>query len=210
MKLYKNIDNIEVGIDEAGRGSLIGRVYVGAVIWHKDDLIKEPFIIQDSKKITRRRRAILKDFIQENAVEYSVAYAEPEEIDQENILKITLRTMHRALKQLKTEFDSILVDGPYFNEYYRHGIPVEHECVVGGDGLYKSIACGSILAKEYHDQHINELCDEYPQLEEYGLRKNVGYGTKQHMKALQEYGVTKFHRMSYAPCAKISVKNNLD
>lgn len=202
MNLYLNKDQTEVGVDEAGRGCLISRVYTGAVIWPQDDSIKAPFPITDSKKITKRRRKILQDFIHENAVAYATGYATEEEIDEVNILQATMRAMHRAIGalQISSPIDHLLIDGPHFREYYVAGVPIPHSCICQGDSLYQPISCASILAKEEHDKYINELCDQYPDLEEYGLRKNVGYGTRQHREAIDSLGVTQFHRKSFAPC----------
>jgi ribonuclease HII len=202
MNLFKNKDQIEVGVDEAGRGCLISRVYTGAVIWPQDSSIKPPFIITDSKKITKRRRKILQDFIHENAISYATGYSTEQEIDEENILQATMKAMHRAINSLSysSSIDHLLIDGPYFNEYYAEGIKIPHSCICQGDSLYTPISCASILAKEAHDEYINNLCDQYPELEEYGLRKNVGYGTKQHREAIDSLGVTEFHRKTFAPC----------
>lgn len=208
MNLYLNKDQVEVGVDEAGRGCFISRVYAGAVIWPQDSSITPPFTITDSKKITRRRRKILQDFIQENAISYATGYATEQEIDEVNILNATMRAMHRAIRSLAPSsttddhfhIDHLLIDGPHFREYYVAGVPVPHSCICQGDSLYTSISCASILAKEAHDQYINTLCDQYPGLEEYGLRKNVGYGTKQHRDAINRLGITQFHRKTFTPC----------
>lgn len=202
MNLYLNKDQVEAGVDEAGRGCLISRVYAGAVIWPQDSSITPPFTITDSKKITKRRRKILQDFIHENAISYATGYATEEEIDEVNILQATMRAMHRAIKNLTppSPIDHLLIDGPHFREYYVAGIPIPHSCICQGDALYTPISCASILAKEAHDQYINTLCDQYPGLEEYNLRKNVGYGTKQHREAINTLGITQFHRKSFAPC----------
>lgn len=209
MNLYLNKDQTEVGVDEAGRGCLISRVYAGAVIWPQDSSLIPPFTITDSKKITKRRRRILQDFIHENAISYATGYATEEEIDEINILKATMRAMHRAIGSLNlsTPIDHLLIDGPYFNEYYVAGVSVPYSCICQGDALYTPISCASILAKEAHDKYINDLCDQYPDLEEYGLRKNVGYGTKQHREAINTLGITQFHRKSFAPCQNKKMNN---
>lgn len=215
MNPYLNKDQIEVGVDEAGRGSWFSRVYAGAVIWPQDDSLKPPYTITDSKKITKRRRRILKDFIQENAIAYSTAYATEEEVDEVNILNATMRAMHRAIKGLDQKIlDHLLIDGPNFKEYYQSGIVIPYTCINKGDLLYMPISCASILAKEEHDKYINELCDQYPDLEQYGLRTNVGYGSAQHRRAIDELGITQFHRKSYKPCQnkkmnRVSPINNL-
>lgn len=223
MNLYLNKDQVEAGVDEAGRGCFISRVYAGAVIWPQDPSIIPPFPITDSKKITKRRRKILEEFIHENAIAYATGYATEQEIDEVNILNATMRAMHRAIKGLTSSqdprstflpIDHLLIDGPNFREYYVAGTPIPHTCICQGDALYTPISCASILAKEAHDRYINQLCDQYPGLEEYGLRKNVGYGTKQHREAINTLGITQFHRKTFAPCQnkkmnRISPINNI-
>jgi ribonuclease HII len=185
--------NIEVGLDEAGRGPLIGRVYVGAVIWPKD---LEYELIKDSKKMTAKKREIARIWIEENVEYYSVAYSNQKEIDKYNILQATQNAMHAALDDVynKKKFDYILVDGNYFREYKN----IDNVCVPKGDTLYYSMAAASILAKTYHDEYIRDLCEKHPELDErYNLLKNMGYGTKAHIEGIKKYGYTKYHRKSF-------------
>ena len=196
---------IEAGIDEAGRGSLIGRVYAGVVIWDPNVIEPKGFELKDSKKISKKKRVKIRDYIIENAVDYGVGYCEPSEIDEYNILEATMMAMHKAVKQLKNIPDLLLVDGNRFktciytkengdSDFYNY------KCITKGDSIYKSIAAASILAKVYHDEHIQSLLDNNQDLHKYDIGSNMGHGTKKHMQALREYGPSQFHRMSYKPC----------
>lgn len=207
---------VEVGLDEAGRGSLWGRLYVGAVIMPPDDesyfdngvVLRE---ITDSKKLTPRRRAILKDYIQENAVASVVTWAEPSEIDDVNILQADLNAMHRALNSLwidqEMPIERILVDG----DTWRPWIPPsssENEIpaftIVNGDASVLAIAAASILAKEAHDEWVRDVIAEEPDLaDKYGFDTNMGYGTRTHMEGLKEWGAHSLHRRSFAPVRKV-------
>jgi len=196
LQAFLNKNHIEVGIDEAGRGPLIGRVYAAAVIWPQD--LDNPEI-NDSKKISAKKRKILKEWILENVTDYGVGYAEPEEIDYLNILQATYLAMHRALDNLKTKFDSILVDGNRFKPYHDK----DYTTVIKGDATYYSISAASILAKEYHDEYIRDICKKNPELDsKYKLLSNMGYGTKDHIKGIQENGITQYHRKSFKTCQK--------
>ena len=194
---FLNKNDIEVGIDEAGRGPLIGRVYAAAVIWPKDLDNSE---IKDSKKISAKKRKILKEWIQENVLDYGIGYAEPEEIDNLNILQATYLAMHRALNNLKLKFNSILVDGNRFKNYNQ----IKHQCIIKGDNKFYSIGAASILAKEYHDEYIKELCKNNLELDaNYKLLSNMGYGTKDHINGIKEYGITQYHRKSFKTCQNL-------
>jgi len=199
---------VEVGLDEAGRGSLWGRLYVGAVVMSPEDeayfdhgatVLAE---IADSKKLTRRKRGILADFIRENAIEVAVAYAEPEEIDRDNILQADMSAMHRALDSMIVPFQRILVDGDIWRPYPR-GIPAI--TIVDGDAVSLPIAAASIIAKEAHDQWVREELERRPELQErYGLGSNMGYGTAAHMAGLKTWGADVLHRRSFAPVAAVA------
>lgn len=193
-KPFLDKNDIEVGIDEAGRGPLIGRVYAAAVIWPKN--IDNPDV-KDSKKISAKKRKEIKKWIENNSVAFGIGYSEPDEIDEINILQATYLAMHRALDNLKTKFDSILVDGNRFKKYNK----IKHQCIIKGDTKFYSISAASILAKEYHDEHIKELCLMNPELDtKYKLLSNMGYGTKDHINGIKEYGITKYHRTSFKTC----------
>jgi ribonuclease HII len=198
MLKYKNNIN-EVGIDEAGRGPLIGRVYAGAVIWDNNldcDLIK------DSKKLTKKKRKDAFEWIMNNIKYWGVGYATESEIDNINILKATELAINRAIDDLKLKYNKpieyLLIDGNNwenkFNKY-------KTESIVKGDDKYYSIACASIIAKEFHDKHILELIQNNPDLDnKYDLNKNMGYGTKKHMDGIKKYGISLYHRKSFRCC----------
>jgi ribonuclease HII len=203
---------VEVGLDEAGRGSLWGRMYVGAVIMSPED---EAYFdngvtlrqITDSKKLTPRRRAVLADFIRENAIEAVVEWAEPAEIDAVNVLEADMAAMHRALNSLETPFQRILVDGDCWRPWIPAGgvgaagsEPVPAITIVEGDAQCLSIAAASIMAKEAHDAWVREEVAARPELDErYGLSRGMGYGTAAHLEGLKAHGADVLHRRSFAP-----------
>lgn len=200
--LIKYIDNNEIGIDEAGRGPLIGRVYAGAVIWNQE--IKEAPLITDSKKLSAKKRKIALEWIKNNVKAWGVGYAEANEIDSINILNATKLAMNRAIENLKINFnlynDSkiLIIDGiGWENKFDDYQV----KSIVKGDATYLSIAAASIIAKEYHDEYIKELCINNPELnEKYDLENNMGYGTKKHLEGLSKYGNSIYHRKSFKPC----------
>jgi len=198
---------VEVGLDEVGRGSLWGRLYVGAVIMSPED---EAYFdngaalrhIKDSKKLSPRKRAVLADYIKENAIETVVTWSEPEEIDRLNILRADMAAMHRALAELQTPFQRILVDGdkwiPYVDPVSGETVPAV--TVVKGDAVSLTIAAASIIAKEAHDEWVRGCVAAEPDLHErYGLGSNMGYGTEAHMEGLTKWGAHALHRRSFAP-----------
>ena len=130
-------------------------------------------------------------------------------IDKHNILNSTMTGMHKCLDDITQSLsvDTILVDGNHFNSYYSKEQDdfIENQCVIKGDNIYKSIAAASILAKTFRDNYILELVEQYPELKKYGIEKNKGYGTKQHMEAIKEYGITQWHRTSFSPCKGLTV-----
>ena len=189
MTLIKSWSNqyIEAGCDEVGRGCLCGPVVAAAVIL---DANFDQKLINDSKKLSFKTRLELDSYIKDNVIDFGVAELSPEFIDQHNILNASIHAMHRALDQLKTRPELILVDGNKFHPY--NYIP--HQCVIKGDSKILSIAAASILAKNYRDQMMIQLHEEFP---EYGWNKNMGYATKTHREALKKYGPTKYHRKSF-------------
>lgn len=202
LKQFYEKDKIEVGLDEAGRGCLFGPVCVAGVIWLDEDPNPE-LEIRDSKKVSEKKRALLKDYIKDNSIAYSITLVDHDDIDKYNILQATLKGMHQCLDNITDiiNIDTILVDGNHFDFYSdRNDNYINHICVVDGDNTYKSIAAASILAKTYRDEWIDKLVDENPELEKYDLRNNKGYGTKRHLDAIKEYGVTKWHRKSFGIC----------
>jgi ribonuclease HII len=184
---YKYSEEIQVGIDEAGKGCMMGPVYSAAVIWDKTIDASD---IKDSKKISRKKRAVIREYIERNAIDFGVGFATNSEVDELNISNATFVAMHRALENLKTPFDRILVDGDRFKPFQCQ----VHTCVVGGDNKYVNIAAASILAKEYHDDWIKQHFENDTR---YNLMNNKGYGTKAHLEAIREFGITEFHRLSF-------------
>ena len=181
-KGYKTI----CGVDEAGRGPLAGEVYAAAVILRPNELIEN---VNDSKKLSEKKREKLFDVIREQAIAYSIAYASVEEIEEMNILKATMLAMKRAVENLMVKPDYVIVDG---NKTPDLTIPCQ--AIVKGDAKSLSIASASILAKVSRDRKLREYALQYPQ---YGFEKHKGYGTKAHVEALQQYGVCKIHRKSF-------------
>lgn len=177
----------EAGCDEAGRGCLCGPVFAAAVIL--PPTYSHP-ILNDSKKLNENARYKLRDEIEKEAIAFAVAQVDNIEIDEINILNASILAMHKALSQLHVKPGHILIDGNRFKPFE----DISHQCVIGGDGLYFSIAAASILAKTYRDDYMNELHKEYPQ---YNWIKNKGYATKDHVNAIQEHGYTPYHRRSF-------------
>ena len=206
LKQYLDESKIEVGIDEAGRGCLFGPVCVAAVIWPKQDPVFNHNItpeIKDSKKVSEKKRLILKEYIETHALAYSVQFIDHLEIDKTNILQATMKGMHLCIDEIRKDniIDTILVDGNHFKIYTDEDLEsIDHQCIISGDNTYKSIAAASILAKTYRDNYIYQLVKDRPELENYALHKNKGYGTKIHMEALQKYGPVEGHRRSFKPC----------
>jgi len=194
-KFYFNSEDNEVGLDEAGRGPLIGRVYAGVVNWGDTDINPD---VKDSKKLSAKKRGIVLKWIQENVDEWAVGFAEPEEIDKINILEATKLAMDRAINNLDIKPTHLLIDGVGWEKKFPD---YKVQSVVKGDSLYYSIAAASIIAKEYHDEYIKQLCVENTDLHtKYDLENNMGYGTKKHLDGLNIHGNSKFHRKSFKPC----------
>ena len=200
LKPYFYKDKLEAGLDEAGRGPLLGRVYVAAVILPHEGL--DTSLLKDSKKLSERKRLMAFDYVKEIAIDYSVKYKEVEYIDEHNIFKANYNAMHDAIDELLVRPEHILVDGNYFKTYMdKNGDYISHTTIVKGDDKYLSIAAASILAKVSRDKYILDLCDKYPKLDEmYGIKSNKGYGSRQHMEGLDIYGITKWHRKSFKCC----------
>lgn len=178
---------VEVGCDEAGRGCLAGSVYAAAVILPPD---YENELLNDSKKLSAKKRYTLRAEIEREAVAWAVGVVTPEEIDKINILNASFLAMHRALDQLKVRPEAVIVDGNRFKPYQE----LPFTTIVKGDGKYLSIAAASILAKTYRDDYMQALAKEYPQ---YDWQSNMGYPTKKHRQAISEHGVTPYHRKSF-------------
>lgn len=208
---YVEDDKVEVGIDEAGRGCLFGRLYVGCVAFSDDPEVlfdhgSTLAQIKDSKTLSARKRSILYDYVKECALDWSSEYAEPEEIDKLNILEADLQCMGRVVEKMLVPVQRVLVDGDVCRQWG------DAECIsiVDGDASYLPIAAAAIVAKVEHDQWIEEIVAKHPDWsEKYGFSTNMGYGTATHMKGLETYGATELHRKSFAPVARalgLSVK----
>ena len=188
-----------IGIDEAGRGPLIGRVYAGAVIIDKDidnDINK---IITDSKKLSKKKRNIAFEYIINN-LKYGIGYANENEIDKINILNATKLAMERAIENITNKYNikeyKLMIDGCYWEKYFDNC-----QSIIKGDLKIKEISAASIIAKEFHDKYIIELCNDNPELnEKYDLIKNMGYGTKKHIEGINNYGIRKYHCKSCKCC----------
>ena len=178
---------VEAGCDEAGRGCLAGAVFAAAVILPTDFSCPE---LNDSKQLSDRQRYALRPLIEQSAIAWAVGAVSPQEIDQINILNASFLAMHRAIKQLGTLPQHLLIDGNRFNAYPGIG----HTCIIKGDGKFLSIAAASILAKTYRDDYMNRLHAQFPV---YGWDKNKGYPTRAHREAIKQYGASPFHRMSF-------------
>lgn len=187
LKRFHTAALIEAGCDEAGRGCLAGPVFAAAVIL-PPDFSNE--LLNDSKQLTERRRYLLREVIEHEAVAWAVAECSPQEIDKMNILRCSILAMHRALDQLQVRPQHILVDGNRWSPY--QDIPAH--TIVKGDATYMSIAAASVLAKTYRDDRMRQLAQEYPQ---YGWDHNMGYPAKDHREALRQYGPTPHHRMTF-------------
>ncbi|NDV68078.1 ribonuclease HII [Dysgonomonas sp. 25] len=185
LSLYPEL--IEAGCDEAGRGCLAGPVFAAAVILPKDF---ENELLTDSKQLTEKQRYALRPIIEEKALAWAVGIVDNNEIDKINILNASFLAMHRAVDQLTVRPQHLLIDGNRFKPY--EGI--KHTCVVKGDGKYLPIAAASILAKTYRDDFMDKIGEEHPQ---YLWKQNKGYPTKAHRQAIEQYGATSYHRMSF-------------
>lgn len=178
------------GCDEAGAGPLAGRVYAAAAILPEG--LELPYL-NDSKKVTPKRRDALYDQIMEKAVAWAVAWAEAEEIDELDILNCRMLAMQRAIDQLQVKADYALIDGNR-DHGSRIAITTPHETVIGGDGVSPSIAAASILAKVSRDRYMEEMAELYP---EYEFGKHKGYPTKRHYELVREFGPCPIHRRSF-------------
>jgi ribonuclease HII len=208
---YRTPDCLEAGLDEVARGCLFGRVYAAAVIWHPD-LKPEDFgaVVKDSKQykgVNDREEA--EKFIKNHVVAYGIAYVDAHEIDKINILQASIRAMHLALQDMKVNPDKLIVDGNKFKAYVdQYGEYPEFTTIERGDATYYSIAAASVLAKCEHDRWIAQLCSQYPSLDRYDLRNNKGYGSPEHLKAIEQFGITQFHRKTFGVC-KTAVLNTI-
>lgn len=187
LKKYFDKQLTEAGCDEAGRGCLAGPVYAAAVILPKNFKNK---ILNDSKQLSEAQRYGLRPIIEKEAIAWAVADVSHTEIDEINILNASFLGMHRALDQLKTIPELLLIDGNRFKPYKQ----IKHHCIVEGDAKYMSIAAASILAKTYRDDYMKKMAEKFPG---YGWETNMGYATAKHRNAIKEHGPCEIHRMSF-------------
>ena len=225
LKSYNNSDErvIEIGVDEAGRGPLFGRVYTAAVILPKDNSF-DYSKVKDSKKFhSKKKIEEAAKYIKENALAWYVSFEDEKKIDEINILQATQLSMHNSINEVRKIFNtrvkednkyekkdydfSLLIDGNYFNPITRYNKEnnkietIPYLTVEGGDNKYASIASASILAKVYRDNYIEELCIQNPELAiNYAIDSNKGYGAKKHIDGIKQHGITIWHRRSFAPC----------
>jgi ribonuclease HII len=223
-KFYNESENIfEIGVDEAGRGPLFGRVYTAAVILPKDDSF-DFTKVKDSKKFhSKKKIEEVAEYVKQKALAWSVSYEDERKIDEINILQATQLSMHNSINEVRKNYNiilnklnkferkdyiyNLLIDGNYFNPmtYLNKETnqieTIPYLTIEGGDNKYASIAAASILAKVERDKYIDELCEYNPELSEYyGIDSNKGYGAKRHIDGIKQHGITIWHRRSFAPC----------
>jgi ribonuclease HII len=217
----------EVGVDEAGRGPLFGRVYTGAVILPPPESASSASsagfdfsLLKDSKKFSSDKKIReVSDYIKKHAVAWAISYEEADVIDTINIRRATLQCMRNSIKTVIKKHTAapitddylLLIDGNDFipmGNYNQEKCEIDtytHVCVEGGDNTYACIAAASILAKVARDDYIEQLCDQHPVLDEmYSLRGNKGYGAKKHLDGIREHGITQWHRRSYGICKQFA------
>jgi ribonuclease HII len=217
LKKYYDIDPgvFEIGVDEAGRGPLFGRVYTGAVVLPKDDSFDHSKM-KDSKKFHSEKKILeVAEYIKKNAIAWHVSYEDEMVIDKLNILQATQQAMHSSIltvrKQLLENDHAVkihlLIDGNYFkpittvNKTSNKLDTIRYTCIEGGDNKYTAIAAASILAKTERDKYIAAMCAEHPELvENYCIDSNKGYGAKKHIDGIKEHGITRWHRKSFGIC----------
>ncbi|MEA1874273.1 MAG: ribonuclease HII [Bacteroidota bacterium] len=178
---------IHAGCDEAGRGCLAGPVVAAAVILPDD--YYHP-LLNDSKQISEKKRDILRPEIENQAIAWGVAFVWPDEIDEINILNASILAMHKALDMLKTRPEALLIDGNRFKPYQN----LQYECMIKGDSRFTNIAAASVLAKTHRDEYMVKIHNEFPH---YAWNKNKGYPTKAHRSAIEAFGASPYHRMSF-------------
>uniref|UniRef100_A0A6C0JHH2 Ribonuclease HII n=1 Tax=viral metagenome TaxID=1070528 RepID=A0A6C0JHH2_9ZZZZ len=223
-----DVNMLEIGADEAGRGPLFGRVYSAAVILPKDDSFDHSKM-KDSKKFHSKKQIDeAADYIKKNALAWYVSFEDEKVIDEINILQATQKAMHSAILETRKQYNDVmkkqnkkeandysfylLIDGNYFNpiiHFNKTANKLEtlpYSCIEGGDNKYTAIAAASILAKVERDKYIEDLCKEHPELiEKYGIDQNKGYGAKRHLDGIKEHGITIWHRRSFGICKTFSL-----
>ena len=217
---FEDPDVFEIGVDEAGRGPMFGRVYTAGVILPKDDSFDHSKV-KDSKKFhSKKKIEEVAEYIKNNALAWYVSFEDEKTIDDINILQATQKSMHTSILEVKKQYIQklkkegkedysfyLLIDGNYFNPITmlnKTTSKIEmmpYSTIEGGDNKYTAIAAASILAKVYRDKYIDDLCIQNPDLiTKYGLDSNKGYGAKKHMDGIKEHGITIWHRRSFGIC----------
>lgn len=211
LELYKdNVNETQVGIDEVGRGCFMGPVVASAVVWESEWLEKNKIQfsnelekIKDSKKLSENQRKKTAAFIKKHCKAFAIQTMEASAIDDTNILVATYNAMHKCIRCIQDDadqqihIDRLLVDGTSFKPFRS----IQFECITNGDNKFISIASASILAKVYRDEYIFDICQTYPEYDRmYHWSKNKGYGTKQHIDGIKNYGITEFHRKTFGIC----------
>lgn len=223
-----NKDQLQVGVDEVGRGTLAGPVVSAAVVWdmqwlndNKEVYEKELSMIVDSKKLSEKKRNATANFIKSHALAYGIAFVSAEVIDEINILNATHKAMHKAIDNLidkipKLKIDNLLIDGNSFKPYHNKSVQIDnddeeqllclpHVCIINGDNQYLSIAAASILAKTARDDYMTELCKADASFDEkFEWSKNKGYGTKKHLTGIENHGITDHHRKTFGICRRFA------
>lgn len=215
---YNDNETLEIGIDEAGRGPLFGRVYTAAVVLPKSETFDHS-LMKDSKKFHSAKKINeAAEYIKKNALFWKVAWSDEDTVDKINIRQATFRAMHDAIREIVSKSGTsdllLLVDGNDFKTYSMFDestqcqVCVPHLCFEGGDNKYSAIAAASILAKTSRDQYIEDLCKTHPALDTlYGIGSHKGYGTKKHLEAIRDHGVTPWHRKSFGICKSAKLNN---
>jgi len=219
-RFYDTSVPFELSIDEAGRGCMFGRVYIACVVLPKEPSLFDGKDVKDSKKFSSKKKLNeVANYIKEHALAWHVAYEEPKLVDDINILQAVMHGMHSCIRETMIKVNEkmgktynfadfmAVVDGNYFTPFRSYDedqgciVELRSETIEQGDGKYMAIAAASILAKTARDNHVLELCEKYPFLDEhYGLSKNMGYGTKLHLDGIREHGITRFHRRTFGCC----------
>ena len=187
LRNYYLTQNSEAGTDEAGRGCLAGPVTAAAVILPPNF---ENKILNDSKQLSEKVREKLKSIIEEQAISFAVTHLEPLVIDEINILNASIQAMQESILKLNPKPLHIIVDGNRFKPV----LDIPHSCIIKGDAKFMSIAAASVLAKTYRDEYMNRIHEEFPM---YNWKQNKGYPTLEHREAIQKYGISKYHRISF-------------
>jgi ribonuclease HII len=194
----ENVD-YEIGVDESGRGTLFGPVFAAAVVFAKTTTVPSDVPLNDSKKLTPKRRAVVRKWVEENALAWSVAQRDHDYIDKHNIWKATLSAMSEAINNVKTQLKqsksvSLVIDG---NRFDNKEVGLPFVAIEKADAKYVHVAAASVLAKEHHDDTVRQLIAQHPELAVYNLTSSMGYATSKHCEAIREHGPSQWHRKTF-------------